>query len=205
MADKIVIEDSMVFPSHGSLLKPWTLPLTFLDITWLGFHPMQRLLFYDFPYDSSHFIQIVLPNLKSSLSLALQHFFPLAGNFVFPPPPLLAYIRFEDGDSVRFIEKETIADFRHLIGDHEQHVEEFQAIVTDLRRYDVSRLICEKLYFVKKCFGIAIDLLDLRTVLVWMARHGGCNRYAAVTGHVKNGDYSCPSLLVVVEQEWSKD
>ncbi|KAL4290673.1 hypothetical protein GQ457_14G022960 [Hibiscus cannabinus] len=81
----------------------------------------------------SHFIQTVLPNLKSSLSLALQHFFPLAGNLVLPPPPQMPYIRIGHGDSVRFIAKESTTDFGHLTGDLARHGEEFQALLPKLK------------------------------------------------------------------------
>ncbi|KAK8487474.1 hypothetical protein V6N13_025256 [Hibiscus sabdariffa] len=131
-----IIEDSAVFRPHGWVLKISTLPLTFFDIHWLGSLPMQRLFFYDFPHTCSHFIQTLLPNLKSSLSLALQHFFPLAGNLVLPPPPQMPYIRIGHGDSVRFIAKESTGDFGHLIGDHARHSEEFQALLPKLKNME---------------------------------------------------------------------
>ncbi|KAK8477948.1 hypothetical protein V6N11_018596, partial [Hibiscus sabdariffa] len=134
MAGMRIIEDSVVFPPHGWVLQASTLPLTFFDIHWLGSSPMQRLFFYDFPHSCSHFIQTVLPNLKSSLSLALQHFFPLAGNLVLPPPPQMPYIRIGHGDSVRFIAKESTGDFGHLVGDHARDSEEFQALLPKLKK-----------------------------------------------------------------------
>ncbi|KAL4289866.1 hypothetical protein GQ457_14G012540 [Hibiscus cannabinus] len=134
MAGMRIIEDSVVFPPHGCVLQASTLPLTFFDIHWLGSSPMQRLFFYDFPHSCSHFIQTVLPNLKSSLSLALQHFFPLAGNLVLPPPPQMPYIRIGHGDSVRFIAKESTGDFGHLVGDHARDSEEFQALLPKLKK-----------------------------------------------------------------------
>ncbi|XVE84473.1 hypothetical protein DITRI_Ditri17bG0016300 [Diplodiscus trichospermus] len=128
-----VLEESYVFPSPGSVPAIFSLPLTFFDIHWLGSSPMQRLFFYDFPYPSLYFMQTALPNLKRSLSLILQHFFPLAGNLVLPPPPQIPYIYFKDGDSVPFIAKESMADFTHLIGDHGRHVREFQALLPKLQ------------------------------------------------------------------------
>ncbi|EOY04791.1 HXXXD-type acyl-transferase family protein, putative [Theobroma cacao] len=127
-----VLEDTYVFPPPGSV-PTTSLPLTFFDIHWLGSSPMQRLLFYDFPYPTFYFTQSTLPNLKRSLSLTLQHFFPLAGNLVFPPPPQKPYILYKEGDSVPFIAKESTADFSHLIGDHARHVQEFQALLPKLK------------------------------------------------------------------------
>ncbi|TYJ15036.1 hypothetical protein E1A91_A10G157200v1 [Gossypium mustelinum] len=133
-----ILEDSLVFLPHGSVLNASTLPLTFLDIYWFGFPPMQRLFFYDFPYPTSYFMQTVVPNLKSSLSLALQHFFPFAGNLVLPPPPQLPYIHFKDSNSVCFIAKESTVDYGHLIGDHGRRVEEFQVLLPKLQPANTS-------------------------------------------------------------------
>ncbi|CAN1122991.1 Anthocyanin 5-aromatic acyltransferase [Linum perenne] len=57
---------------------------------------MRRLFFYDFPYPTTHFTQSILPNLRRSLSLTLtlQHFFPLAENLVTPTPPHSPFLRF---------------------------------------------------------------------------------------------------------------
>ncbi|XVF29436.1 hypothetical protein REPUB_Repub15cG0120800 [Reevesia pubescens] len=77
---------------------------------------MQRLFFFEFPYPTSHFMQNYLPNLKNSLSLALQIFFPFAGNLRLPPPHQRPYIYYADGDSVPFVVNESTAEFKHLIG-----------------------------------------------------------------------------------------
>ncbi|XVF29438.1 hypothetical protein REPUB_Repub15cG0121000 [Reevesia pubescens] len=127
-----VLEDSFVFPPLDTV-PTTSLPLTFFDIHWLGSSPMQRLFFFDFPYPSSYLMQTTLPNLKTSLSLTLQHFFPFAGNLVFPPSPQMPYIHFKEGDAVPFIAKESTADFRHLIGDHARHIREFQALLPKLQ------------------------------------------------------------------------
>ncbi|KAK9913120.1 hypothetical protein M0R45_036944 [Rubus argutus] len=76
-----VIEQCQVSPLPKSSFPQtsYHLHLTFLDIPWLFFSPSQPLFFYEFPYPSSHFTSITLPNLKHSLSLTLQHFYPFAG------------------------------------------------------------------------------------------------------------------------------
>ncbi|KAL0920493.1 hypothetical protein M5K25_009633 [Dendrobium thyrsiflorum] len=55
------------------------LPLTFFDIPWLDLNPVDRLFFYRFPYSTAVFLGSHLPNLKSSLALTLNNFYPLAG------------------------------------------------------------------------------------------------------------------------------
>ncbi|OWM77201.1 anthocyanidin 3-O-glucoside 6''-O-acyltransferase-like [Punica granatum] len=78
MAGVTVLERSHVLPLPSA--APTRLPLTFLDLPWLFFHPSQQLFFYDYPHPASHFASAALPLLKSSLSLALRLFFPLAGH-----------------------------------------------------------------------------------------------------------------------------
>lgn len=88
----IVLERSQVVPllsAHGGHTR---LLLTFLDLPWLFFHPSQRIFFYDYPHPASHFASAALPLLKSSLSLALSLFYPLAGHLHAVParPPSIS-------------------------------------------------------------------------------------------------------------------
>ncbi|XP_020095764.1 anthocyanidin 3-O-glucoside 6''-O-acyltransferase-like [Ananas comosus] len=71
------IETCGVSPPEGSV-PPSTVPLTFFDVFFLHARPMERLFFYPFPHPTSHFLSSFLPSLKSSLSLSLRSFFPLA-------------------------------------------------------------------------------------------------------------------------------
>ncbi|GKV29172.1 hypothetical protein SLEP1_g38121 [Rubroshorea leprosula] len=122
-----ILEDSHVSPLPGSVLTT-TVPLTFFDILWLGSFLMQRLFFYEFPYPTLHFTQTILPNLKTSLSHTLQHFFPFAGHLVLPPRHQQPYILYKEGDSVNFVVVESMANFNHLVGNHGRTIEQFQQL-----------------------------------------------------------------------------
>ncbi|KAG5224905.1 coumaroyl-CoA:anthocyanidin O-glucoside-6''-O-coumaroyltransferase [Salix suchowensis] len=98
-----VTDHFRVSPPLGSV-PTTSLPLTFFDYPWLLCRPMERLFFYELPY----------PN---SLSLTLQHFFPLASNLMCPPSPRKPYILFKDGDSIPFTVVESTLDFDQVIGD----------------------------------------------------------------------------------------
>ncbi|CAA0825095.1 Coumaroyl-CoA\\x3aanthocyanidin 3-O-glucoside-6-O-coumaroyltransferase 1 [Striga hermonthica] len=79
-----LIESSRVAPPPDSV-PDRTLPLAFLDITWLHFPPLRRLLFYKLPFSESHDSDNnLVSRLKHSLSLTLEHYFLLAGNLVYP-------------------------------------------------------------------------------------------------------------------------
>ncbi|GMI78682.1 hypothetical protein like AT1G03940 [Hibiscus trionum] len=130
-----VLEDSGVSPPPGSV-PTTSLPLTFFDTTWITCRHMKRLFLYEFPYPPSHFIQNALPDLRTSLSLALQQFFPFAGHLRLPHPPQRPYIYYENGDSVPFLVAESTApaEFNHLIRrDHVPlRVDELKSFVPEL-------------------------------------------------------------------------
>ncbi|PKU78880.1 phenolic glucoside malonyltransferase 2-like [Dendrobium catenatum] len=105
-----VLEQCRVSPPPTTGPRP-ALPLTFFDIPWLDLNPVDRLFFYRFPYSTAVFLDSHLPNLKSSLALTLNNFYPLAGTI----RRSSAYDdRFEicnsDGDSVSL----TVGEFENM-------------------------------------------------------------------------------------------
>ncbi|KAK7266572.1 hypothetical protein RIF29_19221 [Crotalaria pallida] len=97
-----LVEPPKVATSSSSSSTQTSLPLTFFDLLWLRFPPSERLFIYEFPHATSSFFDSVLPNLKHSLQLTLEHFLPLAGNITWPldsPSPIINYV---PGDAVSF-------------------------------------------------------------------------------------------------------
>ncbi|XP_059302178.1 phenolic glucoside malonyltransferase 1-like [Lycium ferocissimum] len=127
-----VIEKCQVAPPTGSRGE-LTLPLTYFDILWLGFHPIRRILFYKLPISKNSFVQTIIPSLKNSLSLALKHYLPLAGNVVRPHNssgyPELRYVT---GDSVSVTFSETDMNFDYLVGNHPRIAKDFYPFVPQL-------------------------------------------------------------------------
>ncbi|XP_028796610.1 malonyl-CoA:anthocyanidin 5-O-glucoside-6''-O-malonyltransferase-like [Neltuma alba] len=98
----------------SSAAAPMSLPLTFFDIRWLRFPPLECLFFYQYPHPPSSFFHHLLPKLKHSFSLTLQHYLPLAGNLTWPhrsPYPTVDYF---PGDSVSFTVAQSQSSFSHL-------------------------------------------------------------------------------------------
>ncbi|KAL0287554.1 UNVERIFIED_CONTAM: Phenolic glucoside malonyltransferase 1, partial [Sesamum radiatum] len=126
-----VLERCDIRPS-ASTTSELTLPLLHFDITWLYFHPVQRLLFFDFPCSKAEFLETVVPKLKESLHQTLNHFLPLAGNIVHPLNSGRPFSRFVDGDSVSLTIAETDKDFDYLTGNHPRVADEFYACVPQL-------------------------------------------------------------------------
>ncbi|KAK7340680.1 hypothetical protein VNO77_21390 [Canavalia gladiata] len=129
MAETVkVIEVCEVSPLPGSVPST-SIPLTFFDLPWLYCPPIKRIFFYHFPYSTQHFIQTVLPPLKHSLSLTLQHFFPFSANLVFPPKPNIPHILYSHADSITFTVAESTADFTKLMSDSPRDVTDLHPFV----------------------------------------------------------------------------
>ncbi|PON73633.1 Transferase [Trema orientale] len=108
---------------HPHSTTPKSLPLTFFDLIWLRFPPVQRLFFYEFPTlddpntnTTAFFHSAILQRLKHSLSLTLQHFLPLAGNLTWPESSHKPVVVCAEGDAVSLTVAESDADFNLLSG-----------------------------------------------------------------------------------------
>ncbi|XP_022774055.1 phenolic glucoside malonyltransferase 1-like [Durio zibethinus] len=106
-----ILQITRVNPSSNSAksAKEFSLPLTFFDIYWLKFPPVDCVYFYQLSKSTSspsYFYSKILPRLKHSLSLALVHYIPLAGNLIWPsdsPKPIILYTP-NDGISLTITE-----------------------------------------------------------------------------------------------------
>ncbi|GMN65927.1 hypothetical protein TIFTF001_035004 [Ficus carica] len=107
-------------PPTADFHGPKSLPLTFFDIRWLRFPPIERLFFYETSSPNSiistFFFDSILPRLKHSLSLTLLHFLPLAGNITWPPTSPKPGIEYAESDGVSLTVAVSNADFRRLSG-----------------------------------------------------------------------------------------
>ncbi|KAK1412386.1 hypothetical protein QVD17_33597 [Tagetes erecta] len=127
-----IIEKCHISPPPNTVGQK-SLPLTFFDIVWLLPPPVHQLFFYNFPHPKSHFIDTIIPKLKHSLSITLQHFFPFASNLLlFPSRPTKPEIRHVDGDSVALTFAECDLDFNHLKGNHPRDCNMFHPLVPRL-------------------------------------------------------------------------
>ncbi|KAJ9550575.1 hypothetical protein OSB04_014620 [Centaurea solstitialis] len=125
-----ILEHSHVSPPPATV-PDRSLPLAFFDILWLTLTPVQNLFFYELPdVTKTHFIETIVPNLKQSLSITLQHFFPFSGNLiVFPTATRKPEIRYVDGDSVAFTVAESALDFDDLTGNHPRDCGKFYRLI----------------------------------------------------------------------------
>ncbi|CAJ1947120.1 unnamed protein product [Sphenostylis stenocarpa] len=101
--------------------SPTSLSFTFFDVLWLRFRPVERLFFYELPNSTISFFDTILPNLKHSLSLTLQHFLPLAGTITWPLHSPLPSITYTPGNSITFTIAESNADFTTISESNHRH------------------------------------------------------------------------------------
>ncbi|KAI4346109.1 hypothetical protein L6164_013189 [Bauhinia variegata] len=126
-----IIERCQVSPPQNSI-PTTSIPISFLDIPWLYISPIQRIFFHEFPFPTQTFLQTLIPKLKHSLSITLQHFIPFASNLVYPPKPHFPYFLYQDGDSIPFTIAESTTNFDHLISDSPKHVTDLHPFVPTL-------------------------------------------------------------------------
>ncbi|KAL5582140.1 hypothetical protein UlMin_014582 [Ulmus minor] len=128
-----IVEVNKVAPPQGSPTE-LSFPLTFFDILWLKFPPVERLFFYKFSsLDSKQsFYDSILPKLKHSLSLTLKHFLPLAGNLIWSESTPKPSVKYMEGDAVLLTIAESDLDFNHLSGNHLREAATFQSLIPDL-------------------------------------------------------------------------
>ncbi|KAI7734505.1 hypothetical protein M8C21_004968 [Ambrosia artemisiifolia] len=122
-----VLEKCHVSPPSNTVGER-SLPLTFFDIVWLLFHPVHQLFFFDFPHSQSHFAETIIPKLKHSLSITLQHFFPFASNLIVSPNSK-PEIRHVEGDSLALTFAQSDLDFNDLKQNHPRDCNTFHNLV----------------------------------------------------------------------------
>ncbi|CAN1171641.1 Malonyl-CoA:anthocyanidin 5-O-glucoside-6''-O-malonyltransferase [Linum perenne] len=112
-----VIEICHVAPSPPPAAD-FTLPLTFFDTFCLKFLPVEQIFFYRFPSAATSPIDVIIPRLKRSLSLALRHFLPIAGKLTWPEEPEIPFVLYKQNDSVSLtVAESTVDSFDLLSGD----------------------------------------------------------------------------------------
>ncbi|KAI3723495.1 hypothetical protein L2E82_35116 [Cichorium intybus] len=131
-----VLENCRVSPPPSTVGER-CLPLTFLDMLWIQLYPIHHVFFYEFPHSRENFLETIVPKLKHSLSITLQHFFPFAGNlivFLNPSVEKKPEIRHVEGDSVAVTIAECTLDFNDLTGNHPRKCDMFYPLVPLLGR-----------------------------------------------------------------------
>ncbi|XP_075503226.1 malonyl-coenzyme:anthocyanin 5-O-glucoside-6'''-O-malonyltransferase-like [Primulina tabacum] len=128
-----LVETCRISPPQGEVPPEVSFPATYFDIVWIAYHPIRRLIFFDYTESKSSFFETHLPNLKRSLSLTLKHFTPLAGNIIHPlnttEKPRFRYV---EGDSVSLTVSESSNDFDSLVSYGARDADQFYDYVPQM-------------------------------------------------------------------------
>ncbi|XP_010425759.1 PREDICTED: phenolic glucoside malonyltransferase 2 [Camelina sativa] len=126
-----IIDIARISPAGYSDLL--VIPLTFLDLPWLLFHPVKRVFFYKLTEAThEHFHSIILPKLTLSLSLVLRNYLPLSGSITWDQNEPKPSIVVSPNDVVLVTIAETNADFSHLSGYGQRLVSELHSLLPKL-------------------------------------------------------------------------
>lgn len=150
--------------------------------------PVQRIFFYEFSHPNTitttHFLESLLPNLKQSLSLALQLFYPLSANLRLSPETGEHEPHYVDSVSLTVAES-AAEDFHRLVSNHPKDAKEFHPVVPNLPTSS-SLLALQVTLFPNSGISIGICLhhvaADGRSLAHFMKSWSSINR----TGHLSS-------------------
>ncbi|KAJ3692230.1 hypothetical protein LUZ60_012580 [Juncus effusus] len=163
------IESASIGLPPGSTPNVASIPLTYFGIPWFGMPPVKRLFFYNFPHPTSYFLSSILPSLKSSLSLTLAKFYPLAG-VMRPISSTEKETKHEiyctENDSVWFTVAESHDDFQHLSRQDARLVSRLEPFVPFLTKCDEF----------KQLFAVQATVFPDQGVVIGIAvNHAACD------------------------------
>ncbi|KAL3624765.1 hypothetical protein CASFOL_031433 [Castilleja foliolosa] len=193
-----LIESCRISPSSGTVADQ-SLPLTFFDIVWLHFHPCGRLFFHEFPYSKPFFLDTLVPKLKHSLSQTLKHYFPLAGNLVYPldtdKKPSLRYLA---GDSVPLTIFESTNDFDNLVANRARDADAFYDYIPQL-----PPPVTDKSSFNQKLLALQVTLFPGRGICIGLVNDHATGDAVSIVGYIRDwasmcklgGDHECHPLF----------
>ncbi|KAL1360943.1 hypothetical protein HN51_006312 [Arachis hypogaea] len=207
----IKIHEKCLIPPPNSSPQ-LSLPLTFFDLIWLRFHPVERIFFYSLPTPHStldSLLHQVLPTLKNSLSLTLQHFLPLAGTIVWPSDSNKPLIQYNVGDGVSLTVAESSEDLNHFLVNSPVEALDSRSLVPHLESSDshASVISLQITLFPKSGFSIGISshhaVLDGKSSIMFVKAWA----YLCREGQLSNEESPrlAPELVPIFDKEAIKD
>ncbi|XP_071701248.1 malonyl-coenzyme A:anthocyanin 3-O-glucoside-6''-O-malonyltransferase-like [Rutidosis leptorrhynchoides] len=161
-----ILEQAQVSPPPATLVEK-SLSLTFFDFFFLSQPPLHELFLYELPIDENHFVETIIPSLKNSLSITLQHFYPFAGNIIiFPNNEKKPEIRYVEGDFVKVTFAKSNPDFNDLVGNHPRDCDQFYDLIPALGE-SVKTSEFRKI----PLFSVQVTLFPQKGVSIGMTNH----------------------------------
>ncbi|XP_065860173.1 phenolic glucoside malonyltransferase 1-like [Euphorbia lathyris] len=158
-------------------LVEFTLPLTYFDMLWVKFLPQEQVFLYQLGQDESthsFFNSVILPKLKHSLSLTLAHFFPIAGNIIWPVDTAKPHILYTPNYGVSLIVAESNSDLNHLSHNEMQEAADLHPYIPELPTFDskAAMIAFQITFFPSQGFSIGITthhaIFDAKSLAIFM-------------------------------------
>ncbi|OAY60213.1 phenolic glucoside malonyltransferase 1-like [Manihot esculenta] len=129
-----ILEICQVTPSDSpESATEFSLPLTYFDIFWLKHRPIELIFFFELTDSTGTFFHsVILPKLKTSLSLTLLHFLPVAGKIAWLRRADRPAICYNPNDCVLVTVAESNADFSLLSGNQMREAKEWHLYIPEL-------------------------------------------------------------------------
>ncbi|KZV52192.1 anthocyanin 5-aromatic acyltransferase-like [Dorcoceras hygrometricum] len=182
-----MVEVCPISPPRGEVSPEISLPATYLDIVWIAYHPIRRLIFYDYTGSKSSFFKTHLPKLKRSLSLTLKYYTPLAGNVVYPlhttDKPSFRYV---EGDSVSLEVLESTYDFDTLVSYGVRDADQFYEYVPQL-----PPIKDEPEYKLVSILALKVTLFPGRGICIGVANHHSIGDASSMVSFIKTWASVC--------------
>lgn len=182
-----LVETCRISPPHGEVPPEISLPATYFDIVWISFHPIRRLIFFDYTESKSSFFETHLPNLKRSLSLTLKHFTPLAGNIIYPlnttEKPRFRYV---EGDSVSLTVSESTNDFDSLVSYGARDADQFYDYVPQM-----PPIKDEPEYKLVPILALQVTLFPGSGICIGFANHHSIGDASSIVSFIKTWASIC--------------
>ncbi|XP_061365986.1 phenolic glucoside malonyltransferase 1-like [Gastrolobium bilobum] len=186
-----------------------SIPLTVFDMLWLRFHPLECVFFYSLndshSSDPSFFINKMVPRLKTSLSLTLQHFLPLAGNIVWPSDSEKPIVKYTPGDGVSMVIAESDADFNHIMDNSPQEVVKSRSLVPHLESSDSLASVISLQITLFPNSGFSIGISTHHAVLDGKSSTMFIKAWASLCQNCEGSPSLVPELVPFFNREVIKD
>ncbi|CAH2079818.1 unnamed protein product [Thlaspi arvense] len=177
-----IIHVSRVTPSTSDSSESLSLPLTFFDLLWLKHKAVERVIFYQLTHATrSFFDSVIVPNLKSSLSLFLSHYLPLAGKLIWDPLDPKPRIVYSPNDAVFFTVAESNSDFSRLSGNETFPASDLYPLVPELRVSDDSA----------SAVSFQVTLFPNQGFCIGVTTHHAVSDGKTTTTFLKSWAYTC--------------
>ncbi|XP_073145059.1 malonyl-coenzyme:anthocyanin 5-O-glucoside-6'''-O-malonyltransferase-like [Henckelia pumila] len=176
-----IVETCGITPPRGEVPPEISLPATYFDIMWILYHPIRRLIFFDYTESKSCFFETHLPKLKRSLSLTLKQFTPLAGNIICPlNADEIPRFRYVDGDSVPLTVSESSNDFDSLVSYGARDADQFYDYVPQM-----APIKDEPEYKLVPILALQVTLFPGRGISIGFANHHSIGDASSILSFIK--------------------